>query len=188
MMATETINGKKCDEMTYTDWTAVEGKQEAERLRVQVLRQIEYCREKLARAERELNRLENGFYTSSGILGGAGTELDALAAQYSITQNTAAKLIFAVEHDYRKANPGPGEHCVALMKFFRVAFLGLPALPQILVYSYREPDKARMQWAVALGDRDAVIVKGLQRAQAEERAQSEAKQGGGLAVKVDEQR
>lgn len=187
-MATETINGKQRDEMTYTDWTAVEQNRQAQRLREAVQRQINYCRERLDSAERDLNRTEDGFYHSSGILGTAGLELDMLGAQYSLAQGAAAKLVYAVEHDYREANPGPGEHYVALMKFFRVAFLGLSALPQILVYSYREPNKARMQWAVALGDREAVIVKGLQRAQAEERAKSEAKQRGGLDVKFDEQR
>jgi hypothetical protein len=187
-MATETMNGKKMDEMTYTDWLAVEQKREAERLRASLLRQIESCRERLATAERELNRTQYRFYAQSGILGSAGAELDMLAAQYSLAQHAAAELVFAVEHDYRKANPGPGEQLVALMKFFRVAFLGLPALPEVLVYSYREPQRARLQWAVALGDRDGVIAKGLQRAQAEERAKSEAKQRGGLAVQIDEQR
>jgi hypothetical protein len=182
----ETINGKKIDELTHADWTALEHNREAERLRESVQDQIERCRRRLDDAESDLKKTHFSFTHSSGILGNSAVDLDTLAAKYSAVQGLAARMINSLQYDHRVANPGPGEGLVAFFKFIRVEGCGLPALPKILVYGYREPNRLRSRWALALGDREAVIMSVPHRSEAEERAKREATERGGLEVQIDE--
>jgi hypothetical protein len=61
-----------------------------------------------------------------------------------------------------------------------------PARPEVVVYNYREPGRARLKWAVALDGRlDSMISRGHgSRAEAEESAERAATELGGLAVRV----
>lgn len=179
----ETINGKALDKLTHADWTAIEQRREAERLRDNLQHQIDRCRRYLDEAERDLKRTDYAFTRSSGVLGSTAVELDTLAATYSVVQGLAARMINSLEHDHRVANPGPGEGLVAFFKFVRVEGCGLQALPSIRVYTYREPNKTRRHWAVAV--EDTVLLDRLNLEQAKARAQRAANELGGLEVVVE---
>ena len=184
-LSEKTINGKTSDAMTFADWEAVDLRDQAQRLREQLQREIARCRERLDSIERDLNHPHGQFWHTAGAIGNAATDLETVAAQYAFAQRTATSLIRSLGTDHRMAHRGPGEEVVALFKWLREC-IGLPALPPILVFSHREAKKAKLLWSVALGDRTNVIATFSPRAQAEERAISEAKSRGGLEVKVEE--